>query len=137
MDEWLRNFDTQQREDNAVIRQFRLAKLTPDEVFLLIGKLTMLRVAHDSGVPELRTMANTYPLNQTQISEVALTLLKDHVKDNREISVWDFYNAANRLYKPGETDVPAIINQNMAMVEFLVGYFDERGRHLSPSPPCS
>ena len=38
------------------------------------------------------------------------------------IMIYYSYNVATEIYKPGETDFPAMIPQNGAMADFLLSY---------------
>ena len=61
----------------------------------------------------------TYPLNQSQISVFTEDLLK-LAEEKRALTAWDVYNVATELYKPGKTDLPAMIPQNGALAEVLL-----------------
>lgn len=59
-----------------------------------------------------------YPLNQSQISRFTELLLINYERWGRT-TVWDVYNAATELYKANSMDIPSLLPQNRAMVNFL------------------
>ena len=63
-----------------------------------------------------------YPLNQAQISQFTESLLIKKAM-GETITLWDVYNAATDLYKANTMDIPNIMPQNRAMVEFLAGNY--------------
>ena len=66
----------------------------------------------------LRNEVKTYPLTQAQISEFTEDYL-EKTQENPIFSLWDIYNIATELYKPGKTDIPNLIPQNFALMEVL------------------
>ena len=70
-----------------------------------------MRVSHDSSDKRLSSKVETYPLNQSQISIFTEDLLK-LAEEKQTLTAWDVYNCATELYKPGKTDLPAMIPQN-------------------------
>ena len=38
----------------------------------------------------------------------------------RQLTAWDIYNVATEIYKPGRTDIPAMIPQNGALAELML-----------------
>lgn len=36
------------------------------------------------------------------------------------LTAWDIYNVATEIYKPGRTDIPAMIPQNGALAELML-----------------
>ena len=90
-----------------------------EEIYMYIGLLTAMRVAHDSSDRNLSSSVETYPLNQGQISQFTEEVLK-LVAEKGQITAWDLYNVATEIYKPGKTDFPALIPQNGAMAELLL-----------------
>lgn len=119
MDSWLSNFEVQMNEDRERIRRFKEKTISQAEMFAYIGLLTALRVSHDSKDKRLSATVETYPLNQGQISEFTEALLLQSM-EKQTLTAWDLYNVATEIYKPGHTDIPAIIPQNGAMAELLL-----------------
>ena len=106
-------------EDRERIRRLKEKTISQAEMFAYIGLLTALRVSHDSKDKRLSATVETYPLNQGQISEFTEALLLQSM-EKQTLTAWDLYNVATEIYKPGHTDIPAIIPQNGAMAELLL-----------------
>ena len=119
VDEWLSNFHTNMTEDRERITRLKSKVVSPTELYAFIGLLTAIRVSHDSADKRLSSQVDTYPLNQGQISVFTEDLLKLNLEKGK-ITLWDIYNVATELYKPGRTDIPAMIPQNGALAELLL-----------------
>lgn len=119
VDEWLSNFHTNMTEDRERIKRLKSKVVSPTELYAFIGLLTAIRVSHDSADKRLSAQVDTYPLNQGQISVFTEDLLKLNLEKGK-ITLWDIYNVATELYKPGRTDIPAMIPQNGALAELLL-----------------
>ena len=119
VDEWLSNFEVQMNEDRERIRRLKAKVITPVEMYAYIGLLTALRVSHDSSDKRLSSKVETYPLNQSQISIFTEDLLK-LTEEKKTLTAWDIYNVATEIYKPGRTDIPAMIPQNGALAELML-----------------
>lgn len=103
------------------IEKMQSIQVDAQQLFLLIGMLTALRVkcdTHESEIKETRV----YPLNQAQISKFTKSLLLRYHR-NQSVTVWDIYNAATDLYKANSMDIPALLPQNRAMTAFLDEHF--------------
>lgn len=88
----------------------------------LIGRMSAMRVACDTAVKRIKNFQQ-YPLNQAQITKFTEAMLCAY-HDSDRVSVWDIYNAATEMYKPGQTDVPSLLTQNMAMTQLLAENFE-------------
>lgn len=119
VDEWLGNFEEQMTQDRERIKKLKSKIVSPQELYAFIGLLTTLRVSHDSSDKRLSSQVDTYPLNQGQISVFTEDLLKLNLEKG-QITLWDIYNIATELYKPGKTDIPAMIPQNGALADLLL-----------------
>jgi len=104
-------------EDDEKIARMREIEVTADKMFLMIGMLTATRVKCDSRKPEIH-VNNVYPLNQAQITQFTEDMLMKFYCNN-VITLWDVYNVATNLYKPNRMDIPSLLPQNRAMVQFL------------------
>ena len=120
VDEWLSNFEVQMTEDRERIRRLKEKVVSPVEMYAYIGLLTALRVSHDSSDKRLSSKVETYPLNQAQISAFTEDLLQ-LAETGKTITAWDVYNCVTEQYKPGKTDFPALIPQNRALAEMMLG----------------
>lgn len=99
------------------IEKMQSIQVDAQQLFLLIGMLTALRVKCDTHETEIKE-TRVYPLNQAQISKFTETLLLRYHR-NEKVTVWDIYNAATDLYKANSMDIPALLPQNRAMTAFL------------------
>ena len=118
MDVWLSDFGNYREADSRIIREMKKIPCSKDDVFKIIGMLTAIRVGYDNGIGNVRTNLNAYPLNQAQISQFTADYLQFE-QGRTNISLWDIYNLATELYKPGATDIPNIIPQSVALIEVL------------------
>lgn len=104
------------------IERMKMIECDANQLFILIGMLTALRVKCDTHETEIKE-SRTYPLNQAQISKFTESLLLRYHREQR-VTVWDVYNAATDLYKADSMDIPALLPQNRAMVSFLDEQFN-------------
>lgn len=99
------------------IERMKNIDVDADTIFRLIGLLTALRVRCDSRNPLIRE-TKVYPLNQAQISQYTEDLMVRY-HETHNITAWDLYNCATELYKANSMDIPSLLPQNRAMVNFL------------------
>lgn len=118
VENWMSDFFNYRETDLRILQKMKEIQCTENDVLQLIGLLTSLRVAHDSDSAELRQRVNCYPLTQSQISQFTEDYLKQAI-EKPVMSLWDVYNIATELYKPGKTDIPNLIPQNFALMELL------------------
>lgn len=104
------------------IERMKSIEVDAQQMFLLIGMLTALRVKCDTHIKEIKE-SRVYPLNQAQISTFTESLLLRYHNAQR-VTVWDIYNAATDLYKANTMDIPSLMPQNRAMVGFLTEQFN-------------
>ena len=104
-------------QDRERIERMKAIELTAEQVFRMIGMLTTIRVKCDTTNKEIKEPC-VYPLNQSQISRFTELLLINY-KNVGKTTVWDVYNAATELYKANSMDIPSLLPQNRAMVNFL------------------
>ena len=116
--DWMNNFFDYRETDLRILSKMKEIDCTQNDVFQLIGLLTSLRVAHDSDNALIRDGVKTYPLTQSQISQFTEDYL-EKAQESPVFSLWDIYNIATELYKPGKTDIPNLIPQNFALMEVL------------------
>ena len=76
VDGWLANFEVNMNEDIGRIQRMKRRTVSLEEVYMYIGLLTAMRVAHDSSDRNLSSSVETYPLNQGQISVFTEEVLK-------------------------------------------------------------
>ena len=118
VENWISDFGNYREADTRIIREMKKISCSKDDVFRIIGMLTAIRVGYDNGIGEIKNRFNAYPLNQSQISQFTADYL-NFENGRGNVSLWDVYNLATELYKPGTTDIPNIIPQSVALIETL------------------
>lgn len=118
VDEWLKEFETYMNADREKIKRMKETNISAEQIYIIIGMLTAMRVAHDSRDKRLSKQVETYPLNQSQISTFTEDLLKAK-QDKANLTVWDVYNIATEIYKPMKSDFPTLIPQNVAFSDMI------------------
>lgn len=103
--------------DRERIAKMKETRITAEQMFLLIGLMTATRVKADTSRKSIRENI-TYPLNQSQITLFTEDMLEAY-HDKEFVTAWDMYNSATNLYKANRMDIPALLPQNRAMVNFL------------------
>lgn len=103
--------------DRERIDKMKETRITAEQMFLLIGLMTATRVKADTSRKSIRENI-TYPLNQSQITLFTEDMLEAY-HDKEFVTAWDMYNSATNLYKANRMDIPALLSQNRAMVNFM------------------
>jgi hypothetical protein len=103
--------------DRERIARMKETVITAEQMFLLIGLMTATRVKADTARKSIRENI-TYPLNQSQITTFTEDMLETY-HEKQSVTAWDMYNSATNLYKADRMDIPALLPQNRAMVEFM------------------
>lgn len=103
--------------DRERIVKMKETRITAEQMFLLIGLMTATRVKADTSRKSIRENI-TYPLNQSQITLFTEDMLEAY-HDKEFVTAWDMYNSATNLYKANKMDIPALLPQNRAMVNFM------------------
>lgn len=103
--------------DRERIAKMKETRITAEQMFLLIGLMTATRVKADTSRKSIRENI-TYPLNQSQITLFTEDMLEAY-HDKKFVTAWDMYNSATNLYKANRMDIPALLPQNRAMVNFM------------------
>lgn len=103
--------------DRERIAKMKETRITAEQMFLLIGLMTATRVKADTSRKSIRENI-TYPLNQSQITLFTKDMLEAY-HDKEFVTAWDMYNSATNLYKANRMDIPALLPQNRAMVNFM------------------
>lgn len=103
--------------DRERIAKMKETRITAEQMFLLIGLMTATRVKADTSRKSIRDNI-TYPLNQSQITLFTEDMLEAY-HDKEFVTAWDMYNSATNLYKANKMDIPALLPQNRAMVNFM------------------
>ena len=103
--------------DRERIAKMKETRITAEQMSLLIGPMTATRVKADTSRKSIRENI-TYPLNQSQITLFTEDMLEAY-HDKEFVTAWDMYNSATNLYKANRMDIPALLPQNRAMVNFM------------------
>ncbi len=103
--------------DRERIAKMKETRISAEQMFLLIGLMTATRVKADTSRKSIRENI-TYPLNQSQITLFTEDMLEAY-HDKEFVTAWDMYNSATNLYKAKKMDIPALLPQNRAMVNFM------------------
>lgn len=118
---WLDDAEVRIKAERKTMKKLRETVVDAQTCFIIIGMLTAMRVKADSKNPALRENI-TYPLSNTQINSFTESLLLKY-KENERVTAWDIYDTATNLYKPTAMEIPNIMQQNVAMANFLVDHF--------------
>lgn len=107
-------------DDMEILNAMKRIDITADDIFKMVGELTAIRVAFDSSNRSVKAMAEgtCYPLTQTQISRFTESLLLGYAQRHR-VSLYDVYQSATALYKVASMDLPNILPQNQAFVNYI------------------
>lgn len=118
---WLAEAHQRVMTERQRIETMKQIEVSAEQCFIIIGMLTAMRVKVDTHIKAIKENT-TYPLNQSQISKFTESLLVRY-NDHQKVTAWDVYNAATDLYKADTMDIPALLPQNRAMVNFLATYY--------------
>lgn len=109
--------------DRERIEKMKNMRVSAEQMFTLIGLMTAMRVKSDTTRKSIRENI-TYPLNQSQITVFTEDMLEAyHTKE--VVTAWDMYNSATNMYKANKMDIPALLPQNRAFVDFINKYVIE------------
>lgn len=110
-------------KDRERIEKMKNTRVSAEQMFTLIGLMTAMRVKSDTTRKSIRENI-TYPLNQSQITVFTEDMLEAyHTKE--VVTAWDMYNSATNMYKANKMDIPALLPQNRAFVDFINKYVIE------------
>jgi hypothetical protein len=122
VENWMQNFAGYREQDIRILQKMKEIFCSQNEVFQIIGLLTSLRVAHDTSEQSIR-MNDTYPLNQSQISQFTESYLLK-AQETKRLTLWDVYNLATDLYHPDKTEIPNLLPQNLSLMEVLTDRYN-------------
>lgn len=120
---WLNNFSEHRINDLRILEQLKEINCTLNDTYQLIGLLTAMRVAKDSSNKQLSKCVSSSPLNQAQITLFTENCLLAY-QERQVLNLWDVYNIATELYKPGRTEIPNLIPQNLSLIDTLKNYYN-------------
>lgn len=115
-------------DDMRILEQMRRISIDQQTFIKVIGELTAIRVAFDSSIPAVHAMAqgsaNCYPMNSSQIQRFAESLMLTYHRNGHRMTVYDMYQSATALYKVASMDMPNVLPQNAAFVDYLNDEYD-------------
>lgn len=118
---WLMNARNIVETDRRKIEMLKNIEVSADQMLMIIGSLTAMRVKADTQRKTIRANM-TYPLNQSQITIFTEDMLEAY-ELREKVTAWDIYNSATEMYKANRMDIPQLLPQNRAMVAFLNDWF--------------
>jgi hypothetical protein len=117
--DWLKDFKKIRKQEKTIIEAFQGTVVPEHEILEIVGDLTTKRIRKENA--KLFPREPVPPLNQSQIGKFAEKwLVKKAEMSNPRFTLWDVYNYATELYKPGETDYPILLSSNHAMSQYLI-----------------
>ena len=128
--QWADDYEPFQKIRRERMGALKSAQMNRDDMLRLIGILVEKRILHDTQNDVLR-VAQTYPLNSSQINETAENLLAlftnrgqspstSHSGDSPQpVSYWDAYQQLNTVLKPARMDIPQVLPQSLALFETM------------------
>ena len=116
---WLLNANLLIKNEQQILARWQEQKMNYSQLMYVMGRLMDMRVREDSS--RLSKLYKSYPLGRGQIFDVSEELIhRLEESDDKQISLWDIYDAATNLYKPWlMPEFPNILRQNKAMADFL------------------
>ena len=115
---WLTDAEHIVVQNDETIERMKRSVFLPEQLYTLLGLLTVMRVANDTKIKEIKNNIGVAPLNQAQISRFTEGLLLKQKNEGR-ITAWNFYNCATELYKPTIVDQNQIMPETVSMFQFM------------------
>lgn len=115
---WLDTIENSLFAERERINRMKSVTMTPEQLYMMLGMLHVMRLQHDTDFKDIRN-SDVYPLSQTQLNAFTEKLMLTNVR-NRQVTLWDVYDAATDLYKGNTMEIPNVLPQNSVMSRFLV-----------------
>ena len=115
--QWADDYEPFQKIRRERMGALKSAQMNRDDMLRLIGILVERRILHDTQNDVLR-VAQTYPLNSSQINETSEQLIA-LMRHDEPVSYWDAYQQLNTVLKPARMDIPQVLPQSLALFECL------------------
>ena len=115
--QWADDYEPFQKIRRERMGVLKSAQMNRDDMLRLIGILVEKRILHDTQNDVLR-VAQTYPLNSSQINETSEQLIA-LMRCDEPVSYWDAYQQLNTVLKPARMDIPQVLPQSLALFECL------------------
>jgi hypothetical protein len=118
---WSERFNERIEDRIKSVEEFKTKPCSVVDVCNMLGSWTLKRVGKDK-FPE--HVNSPMILNQGQISKLAERYIEKTRVNNEPVkNAYEFYNTVTDMLKPGDTDIPSIINQNVALSQFIKWYY--------------
>lgn len=114
---WAQNIEGKVIPERRQYEKMKSQIIPPAQILQMIGELQCIRIAHDTGDLRIRKQGD-YPMNNTQLNKFTEALMIKSVEQNDTVSLWDIYNAATEMYKADRMEIPNILPQNVAMMDY-------------------
>lgn len=115
--QWADDYEPFQKIRRERMGALKSAQMNRDDMLRLIGILVEKRILHDTQNDVLR-VAQTYPLNSSQINETSEQLIA-LMRHDEPVSYWDAYQQLNTVLKPARMDIPQVLPQSLALFETM------------------
>ena len=115
--QWADDYEPFQKIRRERMGALKSAQMNRDDMLRLIGILVEKRILHDTQNDVLR-VAQTYPLNSSQINETSEQLIA-LMRCDEPVSYWDAYQQLNTVLKPARMDIPQVLPQSLALFETM------------------
>ena len=118
--DWVSNFDEMRNHDLDIMNKMKNILINPmEELPKLIGNLQIEAVN-----AAYRKSNVVPPLNISQISQFTKGALdKVETLGDKMTSLWQLYNIATELHRPGQTDFPNMLPANKNFGNFIIRHF--------------
>jgi len=116
---WISEHEKKVMQYQDLVNKMIATSVPRNALVELIGKLEMKAVNQayiDTSVAA--------PLNIGQVSTFTRNLMSKLNKEEKLDTLWDVYNVATDLQKPGKMDIGRIIQDNLALTEFMIDEYN-------------
>lgn len=123
VESWMTKYEEEQAWRMNKVEVMRGASYGYAEYLVTIGMLVKCRVTIDEG---LVSGGVSYPLNSSQINQVAAKMYKDLYtgENDKVVNFWEAYQYMNTCLKPGQTEIPQILPQSAALFNTLTAQIE-------------
>ncbi|MBC8315243.1 MAG: hypothetical protein H8E51_07045 [Bacteroidetes bacterium] len=117
--DWVAEHELKRARDLKIIKRMKETSVNYQKACEIIGEMSVLRIGKDI----LRTEKH-YALSQTQITKFTERYVRDFRENPENVNnLWKLYNMGTQFHKPGETDIPLIVPNNVTLSDYLINKF--------------
>ena len=109
--EWATTVGDITNEFDNRLNEMQTREISFPKIQELIGNLSMIRVAKDSGLEIFGSRPSVYPFNNAQINKFAEDVIIKN-NENKLNTLYDLYNIGTNLHKPDHMEFVNTIQQN-------------------------